>query len=389
MPVDGDISFILNQDDGADTAGMTTADSQTPPPATNATNAPAPDANVPASDASLPASDASLPTSDASLLASDASLLDAYSQAVIGAVEKVAPAVVHLQVSVAVPTAGSGPTREAMGAGSGVVFTPDGFILTNSHVVHGATSITATLNDGRVLPAYLVGDDPDSDLAVLRVHAPISGWAGLGDSKAIRVGQLVVAIGNPLGFEYSVTAGVVSALGRSLRSQSGRLIDDVLQTDAALNPGNSGGPLVTASGAVIGINTAVIRGAQGLCFAIASNTARFVVGEIMRQGKVRRGYLGIAGQSTRLSRRFVRFHNLTGEGGVRIASIEPNSPAAAADLQTGDVIVAIEDDAVAGIDDLHRWLTNGHIGHPMRLKLLRRTDLIERSVTPAERPTVA
>jgi S1-C subfamily serine protease len=347
---------------------MTMADSQTPPPATNDTSAPALEASLPASDASL---------------------LDAYSQAVIGAVEKVAPAVVHLQVSVPVPTAGSGPAREAMGAGSGVVFTPDGFILTNSHVVHGATSITATLNDGRVLPAYLVGDDPDTDLAVLRVHAPISGWAGLGDSKAIRVGQLVIAIGNPLGFEYSVTAGVVSALGRSLRSQSGRLIDDVLQTDAALNPGNSGGPLVTASGAVIGINTAVIRGAQGLCFAIASNTARFVVGEIMRQGKVRRGYLGIAGQSTRLSRRFVRFHNLTGEGGVRIASIEPNSPAAAADLQTGDVIVAIEDEAVAGIDDLHRWLTNGHIGHPMRLKLLRRTDLIERSVTPTERPTAA
>ena len=351
--MDGDISYILH-DDGAE-SGRTTADAQTPPAA-----------------------------NDASL--SDASLLDAYSQAVIGAVDRVAPAVVHLQVTVPVPSAGNALAREAMGAGSGVVFTPDGFILTNSHVVHGATTITATLNDGRVLPAYLVGDDPDTDLAVLRIHAPVAGWAVLGDSKAIRVGQLVIAIGNPLGFEYSVTAGVVSALGRSLRGQSGRLIDDVLQTDAALNPGNSGGPLVTANGAVIGINTAVIRGAQGLCFAIASNTARFVVGEIMRQGKVRRGHLGIAGQNTRLSRRVARFHNLAGEGGVRIASIEPNSPAAAVDLQTGDVIVAIEGEAVAGIDDLHRWLTNGHIGRPMRLTLLRRTELIERLVTPQERP---
>lgn len=364
MPVDGDISTIPHDESDAD-AGRSTIDSPTP------LQAPA---------------DITAPVSDAGLQISDASLLDAYSQAVIGAVDKVAPAVVHLQVTVPVPSGGNGPAREAMGAGSGVVFTPDGFIVTNSHVVHGASSITATLNDGRVLPAYLVGDDPDTDIAVVRIHAPVAGWATLGDSQAIRVGQLVVAIGNPLGFEYTVTAGVISALGRSLRSQSGRLIDDVLQTDAALNPGNSGGPLVTANGAVIGINTAVIRGAQGLCFAVASNTARFVVGEIMRQGKVRRGYLGIAGQNTRLSRRFVRYHNLTGEGGVRIASIEPNSPAAAVDLQTGDVIVAIEGEAVAGIDDLHRWLTSSHIGQPMRLTLLRRTDLIERSVTPRERP---
>jgi S1-C subfamily serine protease len=272
------------------------------------------------------------------------------------------------------------------GTGSGVVFTPDGFILTNSHVVHGASRILATLNDGRSVPAYVVGDDPDTDLAVLRIHVPVAGWAALGDSKSIRVGQLVVAIGNPLGFDYSVTAGVVSALGRSLRSQSGRLIDDVLQTDAALNPGNSGGPLVTASGAVIGINTAVIRGAQGLCFAIASNTARFVLGEILRHGKVRRGWLGIAGQNTRLSRRAARFHNLNGEGGVRIASIEPGSPAAATDLRDGDIIVAIEQDAVSGIDDLHRWLTGDRTGQPMRVVALRGTERIERVVTPVEKP---
>jgi S1-C subfamily serine protease len=322
---------------------------------------------------------------------SDASLLDAYSQAVIGAVDKVAAAVVHLQVSQpgATQKAPGEPTPGVLGTGSGVVFTPDGFVLTNSHVVHGADRITATLNDGRVLPAYLVGDDPDTDLAVLRIHAPVTGWATLGDSKTIRVGQLVVAIGNPLGFECSVTAGVVSALGRSLRSQSGRLIDDVLQTDAALNPGNSGGPLVTASGAVIGINTAVIRGAQGLCFAIASNTARFVLGEILRHGKVRRGYLGIAGQSTGVSRRVARFHGFGAEGGVRIASIEAGSPAAATDLLTGDLIFAIEGEAVSGVDDLHRWLTTEHIDRPLRLSVLRLGRRIERLITPREKPAPA
>jgi S1-C subfamily serine protease len=327
----------------------------------------------------------------------DGALLDAYSKAVIGVVEKVAPAVVHLQVAIPVqrpnasgrtPPAGAGEAapREVMGAGSGVVFTPDGFVLTNSHVVHGASRITATLNDGRAVPAYLVGDDPDTDLAVLRIHAPVAAWAALGDSQAIRVGQLVVAIGNPLGFECTVTAGVISALGRSLRGQSGRLIDDVLQTDAALNPGNSGGPLVTTRGAVIGINTAVIRGAQGLCFAITSNTARFVVGEILRHGKVRRGYLGIAGQNIRLPRRTARFHGLKAEGGMRIASVEAGSPAAAGGLREGDVIVAIEQDAVTGIDDLHRWLTVGQIDRPLRVLVLRGGERIERVVMPRERP---
>lgn len=320
-------------------------------------------------------------------------LLDAYSHAVIGAVEKVAPAVVHLQVTMAGPKANGASGAPAgrtlpriAGSGSGIIFTPDGFVLTNSHVVHGAIEMTATLNDGRVLPAYLVGDDPDTDLAVLRIHAPSSGWAPLGDSGTLRVGQLVVAIGNPLGFECSVTAGVVSALGRSLRAHSGRLIDDVLQTDAALNPGNSGGPLVTHDGAVIGINTAVILGAQGLCFAIASNTARFIVGEILRHGKVRRGHFGIAGQTTRLSRRLARYHGLQAESGVRVASIEANSPAADAGLQSGDVIVEIEGTAVKGIDDLHRWLTPSHLGRSLRLSLLRRQTRIEQPITPLERP---
>ncbi len=314
----------------------------------------------------------------------DTELFDAYSRAVIGAVEKVAPAVVHLQVTLARRGRGDGG-QEPQGTGSGVVFTPDGFLLTNSHVVHGATAIEARLNDGRSMPAYVVGEDPATDLAVLRIHEPIAGWAALGDSRAIQVGQLVVAIGNPLGFECSVTAGVVSALGRSLRSQSGRLIDDVLQTDAALNPGNSGGPLVTARGEVIGINTALIRGAQGLCFAIASNTAAFVVGEILRHGKVRRSVIGVAGQNVRLPRRFVRFHGLAGEGGVRIASLEPNSPAAAAGLLPGDVLVRVEGAAIHGIDDLHRWLTAERIGVASTVDALRGTELRSFSVIPQER----
>ncbi|HEY4134418.1 MAG TPA: trypsin-like peptidase domain-containing protein [Alphaproteobacteria bacterium] len=332
----------------------------------------------------------------------DAGLLDAYSQAVIGAVERVAPAVVHLQVSKAYPArandnaqgggSGQGVPDVAVGSGSGVIFTPDGFVLTNSHVASGASSITATLHDGRVLPAYIVGDDPDTDLAVLRIHGDLkgAGWAPLGDSQALRVGQLVIAIGNPLGFECSVTAGVVSALGRSLRAQSGRLIDDVLQTDAALNPGNSGGPLVTASGSIVGINTAVIRGAQGLCFAIASNTARFVLGEILRHGKVRRGHLGVAGQNVQLSRRVARFHGLAKEGGVRVASLEAGSPAAQAGLEEGDVIVAFEGEAVGGLDDLHRWLTAERIGQPTRVDALRNStgrgiERVTLSVIPGER----
>ena len=294
-----------------------------------------------------------------------------------------APAVLHLGVY------GRGKDGAEMprGAGSGFVFTPDGFALTNSHVVHGSTRLEASLNDGRVVPAYLVGEDPDTDLALVRIHEPVPAWAELGDSQALRVGQLVIAIGNPLGFEASVTAGVVSALGRSLRGQSGRLIDGVLQTDAALNPGNSGGPLVDSRGRVVGINTAVIRGAQGLCFAISSDMAKFVAGEILRHGKVRRSYIGLAGQNVRLPRRFVRFHGLAGESGVRVASIEPDSPARAAGLLTGDIVVAFEGTAIDGIDDLHRHLTADRIGVASRIDVLRGTALKSFTVAPSERPS--
>ncbi|HUC70246.1 MAG TPA: trypsin-like peptidase domain-containing protein, partial [Stellaceae bacterium] len=240
----------------------------------------------------------------------DMALFDAYSRAVIGAVDKVGPAVLHLQVTGAKDGAG--------GAGSGVVFTPDAYVLTNSHVVSGARKIEAAFPDGRSLGASLVGDDPDTDLAVLRLDGDTSTFARLGDSRQLRVGQLVVAIGNPFGFQCTVTAGVVSALGRSLRTRSGRLIDSVIQTDAALNPGNSGGPLVTSSGEVVGINTAIIGMAQGICFSISAATVEFVAARLIREGRVRRCYIGVAGQNVPLPRRVVRFHELPRETAVRV-----------------------------------------------------------------------
>jgi S1-C subfamily serine protease len=309
----------------------------------------------------------------------DAELLDAYSRAVIAAAEAVSPAVLHLQAGR--PGGRPGPAA----TGSGVVFTADGFALTNSHVVHGASRIEATFNDGRRTYADLIGEDSDTDLAVLRLHAGVPGWAPLGDSKALRPGQLVVAIGNPLGFACTVTAGVVSALGRSLRSRSGRLIDDVLQTDAALNPGNSGGPLVTACGDIVGINTAVIHGAQGLCFAVSSATASVVASQILRFGRVRRGALGIAGETIHLPRRMMHHHALSREGAVRIAGLQSEGPAVHAGLREGDVIVALDDQPVAGIDDLYRLLTGDRIEIPCRIGILRDGGRLSIDVIPRER----
>jgi S1-C subfamily serine protease len=311
----------------------------------------------------------------------DDELLDAYSRAVTGAVERVSPAVVHLQSLR--PVKGQ---ERPVGSGSGVIFTSDGLLVTNSHVIHGASTVMAALMDGRTLPAYLVGEDPDTDLAVLQLHGDGLAHVPFGDSARMKVGQLVVAIGNPFGFECTVTAGVVSALGRSLRSYAGRLIDDVVQTDAALNPGNSGGPLVTARGEIIGINTAIIPTAQGLCFAIASNTARFVVGELIRHGKVRRSYIGVGGQTMAISRRVARFHQLTAETGIRVMTVEADSPARRAGLMEGDVIVALDGTATPGIDSLHHLLTAERIGTSAELTVLRRTEKHVLKITPSARP---
>jgi S1-C subfamily serine protease len=316
----------------------------------------------------------------------DDELLDAYSRAVIGAAEAVSPSVVNLEVHHRVAEGRSRRVQEGQGSGSGFVFTPDGFVLTNSHVVHGATAIGVALPDGRHAEAALIGDDPDSDLAVVRIDVPALTPVRFGDSSAIRVGQIAIAIGNPYGFQCTVTAGVVSALGRSLRANSGRLIDDVVQTDAALNPGNSGGPLVNAHGEVIGVNTAIIRPAQGICFAIASRTAQFIAGRLIRDGAVRRSYIGVAGQNTPLPRRVVRFHALPVDSGVLVAAVEPNSPAARAELQPGDIIVAFDDRPVTAIDDLHRVLTEEQVGAQARLTVLRRTERLTLEIVPGEAP---
>ena len=304
--------------------------------------------------------------------ADDSHLLDAYSHAVTGAVETVGPAVVKIQ--------------SAHGSGSGVVFTPDGLILTNSHVVASAERMTAMLPDGRSLRADVVGLDAGTDLAVLRAVTDGGSlpWATLGHSRNIRVGQVVVAIGNPFGLQHSVTAGIVSALGRSLRTASGRLIDDVIQTDAALNPGNSGGPLVTTRGDVVGINTATIVPAQGLCFAIASDTVRFVAAQLIRDGRVRRSYIGVAGQTVPIPRALTRHHQLAVSSGVLVTSVEPDSPAAAAGLRDGDVIFGCGDDPVTAVGDLHRHLTGERVGVPTRLALLRGVERRQLTVVPAE-----
>jgi len=318
----------------------------------------------------------------------DAALLDAYSQAVVGTAEKLSPSVVKIDVSQAAKDR-SGEPRERQGGGSGFVFTPDGLILTNSHVVHEATRIQVSFADGRRFPASTIGDDPATDLAVVRVDIPNNDAPGLvvaplGDSQKLRVGQLAIAIGNPYGFQYTVTAGVVSALGRSLRSYSGRMIDDVIQTDASLNPGNSGGPLVTSDGQVVGVNTATIMGAQGLCFAIGINTAKFVAGRLLREGRIRRSYIGVEAQTTPLHRRLVRFYSLPHETGVVVISVTAGSPGQKADLREGDVIVALDGQPVAGVDDLHRLLTDARVGVSSVMMVLRWTERLELRVIPEE-----
>ena len=303
----------------------------------------------------------------------DDELLDAYSRAVVQSVEAVGPSVVRIETGRA--------------GGSGVVLSPDGLVLTNSHVVESGGRMTVCLPDGRSLRADLVGCDADTDLAVIRIDAfagPPLTWATLGDSRAVRVGQVAIAIGNPYGFHHSVTTGVVSALGRSLRARSGRLMDDIIQTDAALNPGNSGGPLVTTRGEVIGINTAMILPAQGLCFAIASSTARFVAARLIRDGRVRRSYIGVAGQNVPIPRAMARANQLAATSGVLVVSVESDSPAGAAGVRNGDVILAFAGEPVSGIDDLHRRLTDDRIGRPSPVTILRAGHRRLLTVVPAE-----
>jgi S1-C subfamily serine protease len=308
----------------------------------------------------------------------DSSLLDAYSRAVVGAVQRVSPAVVHIQVK----SRARGGTAE--GTGSGFLFTPDGFVLTNSHVVHKASEILVTTEAGDCYPAELVGDDPDTDLAVVR-GSSIAPSVPLGSSRKLTVGQLVIAIGNPLGFQHTVTAGVVSALGRTMRSRSGHLIDGVVQTDAALNPGNSGGPLVDSHGQVIGVNTATIMGAQGICFAIGADTAEFVASRLIRDGQVKRSHIGVMGQGVALHRRIVRYYDLAVESGLLLLNVVADSPACIAGLRERDVIIRFDGHSVTGVDDLHKLLTDERDGRACEVELVRGTQLLKLMVTPRPR----
>src|SRR5438094_9856654 len=312
----------------------------------------------------------------------DSEVLDAYARTVVSAVARVTPTVVNIDVKQRVSARRR--ERELSGNGSGFVIAPDGFILTNSHVVHDARAITVNLPDGREYRAQLAGDDPDTDLAVVRIDAPQLRHVRLADSENLRVGQLVIAIGNPLGFEASVTAGVVSALGRSMHAQSGRLIDNIIQTDAALNPGNSGGPLVNSAGEVVGVNTAMIRPAQGICFAIASNTARLVAGWLIRDGRIPRGFIGVAGQNVPIHRRIVRFYGLPLETAVLVVSVEKNSPAEHAGLREGDLIIAFDDQPIGSVHHLHKILVGEQIGIPAKLTVIRHTEKLELTILPTE-----
>ena len=314
--------------------------------------------------------------------ASEEALLDAYSQAVVSAAEEVSPSVVNIEARKSASS--SRHSRERGGSGSGFIITPDGFILTNSHVVHGAEKLEVVLADGRRPDADLIGDDTETDLAVLRIYAPNLKPVRMGDSSGLRVGQLAIAIGNPYGFQCTVTAGVVSALGRSFRARSGRLIDNIIQTDAALNPGNSGGPLVNSRGEIIGVNTAVILPAQGICFAIAVSTAQHVAGWLIKEGKIRRSYIGVAGQDVKLHRRVVRHYNLPFESGVLVLSVEPDSPAQFAGLREGDVVVEFSGQPVPSIDALHKLLTGAQVGVKSRLGVIRRSEKLGLNIVPEE-----
>jgi S1-C subfamily serine protease len=302
--------------------------------------------------------------------------LDPYSAQIVNAFERVGPAVVHV-----IALRADGRPR---GQGSGVIFTPDGYVLTNSHVVAGAARLRAAFTDGQVLDATLVGEDADTDTAVLRLAGNGLRFAELGSSATLRVGQLVAAIGNPLGFQCTVTAGIVSALGRTLRTGSGRNLESVIQTDAPLNPGNSGGPLVSGAGRVVGINTATIAPAQGICFAIGIDTAVWVATRIMRDGRVRRSRLGLSGQTVPIDTRVRRFHQLPAASGVLVLEVMSDGPAARGGLQNGDVVVAFDAEPIAGVDDLHRALTVERAGQEVALIVLRRAEKLSLMATPEE-----
>jgi len=312
-------------------------------------------------------------------------ILDAYSNAVVSVSESVSPSVVKIEVKAESKRHRSRIEQEAAGSGSGFIFTPDGFILTNSHVVTGAKSLHAVLMDGNRYEASIVGDDPDTDLAVVRINAPMLQAVRFGSSNRLRVGQLAIAIGNPYGFQTTVTAGVVSALGRSLRAGSGRLIDDVVQTDAALNPGNSGGPLVDSAGRVIGVNTATIMPAQGLCFAIAIDTAKFVASRLIRDGRIRRSYIGMAGQNVPILRKITHHYGLQNQNGILVVSMDKGGPASRAGLEEGDIIYSFAGERVEGIDELHRMLTEDRVGIEANIGVIRRTQNMQLGIIPLER----
>lgn len=307
----------------------------------------------------------------------DESLIDAYSNAVSGAVAAAHPAVVHIEVS---------GNNAPGGSGSGFFISPDGYLLTNSHVVHGAKELRVFLADGRKLSGTLIGDDPETDLAVLRVSADDLAHLKLADSDAVKPGQIAIAIGSPMGFQQTVTAGIVSGLGRSLRGASGRLIDNVIQTDAALNPGNSGGPLVNTRSEVIGVNTAIIRPAQGICFAIASNTARWVVAWLIKDGRIRRSFIGLGGQNVPLIRKVSRYHHIAQESGVLVVSVEKGSPADRAGLVEGDIVIALDGNQTPAVDSLHKLLTGDRIGERAIVTFLRGVELRRHAIIPLEMP---